>query len=68
MLTVKAKIKAEYYKIVKLKTYDSSYFLGKTSFSDDSSRNMFVFQPVRDSLELKKDKGTDYILNRKSKG
>ena len=55
-------MKAEQYKLVKLKTYDSSYFLGKTSFSDDSSRNMFVFQPALDSLELKKTRALIIFL------
>ena len=32
--------------------------------SDDRSQNMFVYQPT---LELKKDKGTDYVLSWKSK-
>ena len=29
---------------------------------------MFAQQPTLDTLELKKDKGTDYVLSRKSKG
>ena len=37
--------------------------------SNDRSQNIFVYQLVLDKLELKKkDKGTDYILNWKSKG
>ena len=28
----------------------------------------FVYQPTFDALELKKDKGTDYVLSWKSKG
>ena len=29
---------------------------------------MFVYQPTLDMLELKKDKGTDYVLSWKSNG
>ena len=29
---------------------------------------MFVYQPTLDTLELKKGKGTDYVLRWKSKG
>ena len=37
--------------------------------SNDGSQNIFVYQLVLDKLELKKkDEGTDYILNWKSKG
>ena len=34
---------------------------------DDGSQNMFVYQPTLDTLQLKKDKGTDYVLSWKSK-
>ena len=33
--------------------------------SNDESQDTFFYQPT---LELKKDKGTDYILSSKSKG
>ena len=36
--------------------------------SNDGSQNTFVYQPVLDTLKLKKDRGTEYILNWKSKG
>ena len=36
--------------------------------SNDGSQNTFVCQPTFDTLKLKKDKGTDYILSWKSKG
>ena len=29
---------------------------------------MFVYQPTLDTLELKKDKGPDYVISPKSKG
>ena len=31
-------------------------------------KNMFVYQPASDTLELKKDKDIDYVLSQKSKG
>ena len=31
-------------------------------------KKIFVCQPTFDTLELKQDKGTDYILSYKSKG
>ena len=36
--------------------------------SNDVSQNTFVYQPTLDALELKKDKGTDYVLSWKSNG
>ena len=36
--------------------------------SSDGYQNNFVFQPILDALELKKDKGIDYILSWKSNG
>ena len=36
--------------------------------SNDGSQNTFVYQPTLDALELKKDKGTDYVLSWKSNG
>ena len=35
--------------------------------SNDGSQNMFVYQPTLDTLKLKKEKGNDYVLSRKSK-
>ena len=43
-----------------------SFFLGRTYFtSNDGSQNTFVYQPT---LELRKEKGSDYALSWKSKG
>ena len=50
------------------KTYDLSYFLGKVFFGNDSFQNMFVHQPTFNTLELKEDKGTEYVISWKSKG
>ena len=51
-----------------LQTPDLSYVLGKNVFSDRSSQNVFFHHPTFSSLQLQKDKGTDYILSCKSKG
>ena len=42
--------------------------LGKNFFGDDGSKNMFPYQPTSNMLELKPDKGTDYVISWKSKG
>ena len=48
---------------------DYNFFLGGMYFkSHDGSQNTFVYQRTLDTLELKKDKGTDYVLGSKSKG
>ena len=50
-------------------TRDNNFFIGRIYFtSNDGSQNTFVYQPTFDTLELKKDKGTDYVLSWKSKG
>ena len=67
-LATKAEIKAEQDKIVKLKTFDLSYFLDIFFLSDDGSQNMFVYQPTLNTLKLKEGKGTDHILSWRSKG
>ena len=36
--------------------------------SNDGSQDTFVYQLTLDLLELKKDKGTDYVLSWKSNG
>ena len=43
--------------LTSLITNDYKFFL-----SDDGSLKTFVYQPTLDSLELKRDKGTDYVL------
>ena len=58
-MAVKPELKAEQNTIVKLKTYDLTYFLGKNIFSDQGSQNMFVYQPTYNTLELREDKGID---------
>ena len=50
-------------------TKDYNFFLGRIYFtSNDESQNTFAYRPTLDTLELKKDKGTDYVLSRKSNG
>ena len=48
---------------------DYYFFSGRIYFtSNDGSQNIFVYQPILDTLELKREKGTDYVLSWKSKG
>ena len=62
-LATKSELKVEQDKIVKLEAFDSSYFHGRTFFGNDISQNMFVYQPKFDTLEIKKDKGTAYVIS-----
>ena len=57
-------------KLNSLTTKDYNFFLGRIYFrsNDDGSQNAYVYQPTLDNLDLKKDKGTDYVLSWKSKG
>ena len=50
----------------KLKTFDSSYFIGKSHFDEDGTQNYLVFQRVNKYLELITN--TLSILSWKSKG
>ena len=36
----------------KLKTFDSSYFIGKIDFDEDGTQNYLVFQPLNKYLKL----------------
>ena len=63
----KAGLKAKQDKIGKLETCDFNYYLGKIFFGDQSSQNMFVYQPTLNTPELETEKGTDHI-GWKSKG
>ena len=48
---------------------DYHFFLGRMFFtSNDGSQNTFVYQPTYETLELRKGKGTDYVLRWKSNG
>ena len=51
-------------KLNSLISKDYNFFLGRIYFtSNDGSQNTFVYQPTLDTLELEKDKGTDYVIN-----
>ena len=50
----------------KLKTFDSSYFIGKTHFDEDGTHNYLVFQPLNKYFKLITN--TLSILSWQSKG
>ena len=43
----------------KLKTFDSSYFIGKSHFEEDGTQNCLVFQPI--NRHFKVIDNTDYV-------
>ena len=50
-------------KLDSLITNDYRFFLDRMfSTSNDGSQNTFAYQPTLDTLELKENKGTDYVL------
>ena len=49
----------------KLKTFDSSYFIGKSHFEEDGTQNYLVFQPLNRYFKIG---NSDYVLSWKSKG
>ena len=48
----------------KLKTFDSSYFIGKSHFEEDGTQNYLVFQPINRYFKIG---NSDYVLSWKSK-
>ena len=50
----------------KLKTFDSSYFIGKSHFEEDGTQNYLVFQPMYRYFKMITN--TDYVSSWKSKG
>ena len=48
-------------KLNELKTFDSSYFIGKSHFDEDGTHNYLVFQPVYIYFRL--NTNTLYILS-----
>ena len=50
----------------KLKTLDSSYFIGKSRFEEDGTQNYLIFQTI--NRYLKMIANTDYVSSRKPKG
>ena len=49
----------------KLKTFDFSYFIGKSHFGEDGTQNYLVFQPMNKYLKVD---NSDYVLSWTSKG
>ena len=54
------------YELKKLKTFDSSYFIGKSHFEEHSTQNHLVFQPINRYLNIISNK--KYISSWQSKG
>ena len=50
----------------KLKTFDSSYFIGKSHFDENGTQNYLVFQPI--TKYFKVIANSDYLSSWKSKG
>ena len=53
-------------KLKKLKTFDSSYFLGKSHFEEDGVQNYLLFQPLNKYFKVIVN--TDCVSSWKSKG
>ena len=51
--------------MIKLKTFDSSYFIGKSQFEEDGAQNYLVFQPI---YKYFKTDSSYHILSWTSKG
>ena len=47
------------YELKKLKTFDSSYFIGKSHFEEDGTQNYLVFQPINKYFKVIAN--TDYV-------
>ena len=50
------------YLLKKLKTFDSSYFIGKSHFEEDGTQNYLVFQPINRYLKVIADKKIYFIV------
>ena len=50
----------------KLKTFNSSYFIGKSNFEEDGTQNYLAFQPIVSYFKILPN--TNYVLSWKSKG
>ena len=50
----------------KLKTFNSSYFIGKNHFNENGTKNYLVFQPLKKHFKLITN--TLYVLSWQSKG
>ena len=60
----KTKNKSIENELKKLKTFDLSYFIGKSHFEEDGAQNCLVFQPIRRYFKI----NGKYISSWKSKG
>ena len=49
-----------------LKTFDSSYFIGKSHFEEDGTQNYLVFQPLNKYFKVIPN--ADHVSSWKSKG
>ena len=45
----------------KLKSFDSSYFIGKSDFEEDGTQNYLVFQPINKYLKVVAN--SDYVAS-----
>ena len=52
----------------KLKTLNSTYFIGKSHFEEDGTQNYLVFQPMNSPIKLIANNNKLYISSWKSKG
>ena len=50
----------------KLKTFDSSYFIGKSHFEEDGVQNYLVFQPLNRYFKVITNANKKYISSRQS--
>ena len=51
----------------KLKTFDSSYFIGESHFEEDGVQNYLVFQPIIRYFNVNRITNTDYVSSWKFK-
>ena len=54
--------------MTQLKTFDSSYFIGKSHFDEDGTQNYLVFQAIIRYFKVNTITNTDYVSSWKSKG
>ena len=61
LLQIKQKILLVKNELYKLKTFDSSYFIGKSHFDENGTQNYLVFQPIIRCFKVNTITNTDYI-------
>ena len=52
----------------KFKTFDLSYFSGKSHFEEDGTQNYLIFKPITTDFKVNTINITDHVLSWKSKG